>query len=259
MGRVLAAIEASESNLNIVVLDCCRNNPFKRSWSRSTSPDGLAAVSEPPEGILIAFATGSGETASDGREINSPYTRHLTEVLKSRPSGGLEIVDVFRTAGVRVKKELGQVPWVHMPAFEKYYLWRANRVTTSVAKTEPSSRPSGKPISSGAKESPTLTLIRNLSKSSRVLQLRVRDLTSGQTSRFELQPGDEKYFDGPPTSLAIEWAMSGGFTALEWNRNVGAVGKEAAVAKRFLVDFWDSGPMVFNDKMAPIVLRYFKR
>ncbi len=126
MAQVLDAMAEAESNLKVVVLDCCRDNPFKRSWSRGAAGNGLASVSNVPEGTIIAFATSPDHTADDGgRRDHSPYTSHLLAVLHSRPADGLELSEVFREASRAVKRETGQVPWMNLEAsLEKYYLWK---------------------------------------------------------------------------------------------------------------------------------------
>jgi len=55
-GRILAKMETSDANTNIVILDACRNNPFEKGWSRSLSNKGLAFM-EAPTGSLIAYST----------------------------------------------------------------------------------------------------------------------------------------------------------------------------------------------------------
>jgi hypothetical protein len=126
---VLAALKDSPSRLNVVVLDCCRDNPFKRSWSRSGGGQGLAPIGEIPEGMLIAFSTSPGTVAADGRGPNSPYTQRLVGVLRSRPAEGLELVNLFRQASRAVKEATGQTPWLNMEAsLPEYLLWRPSGV-----------------------------------------------------------------------------------------------------------------------------------
>ena len=124
--HVLEAMDESESNLKVVVIDCCRDNPFERGWKhRSGSGGGLAAMADVPDGTLIAFATAPKKTAADGRGDNSPYTEQLATTLRSRPAEGLEIVDVFRKASRAVKLQTGQKPWMNLEAsLPEYYLWR---------------------------------------------------------------------------------------------------------------------------------------
>lgn len=52
--RILGQMADANNDLNIVILDACRNNPFARSW-RSASR-GLAKMSA-PKGSLILYAT----------------------------------------------------------------------------------------------------------------------------------------------------------------------------------------------------------
>ena len=89
----------------IVILDACRNNPFKLSGG-----GGLAAVKGGPR-TLVAFATGHGTVADDGKPgQHGRYTRHLLNFLK-KP--GLTIVEVFMYTREAVAAESGgqQVPW----------------------------------------------------------------------------------------------------------------------------------------------------
>jgi formylglycine-generating enzyme required for sulfatase activity len=124
VGQVLDAMAESESNLKVLVLDCCRDNPLKRGWSRNSATQGLAGISNVPNGTIIAFSTAPNATADDGSGKNSPYAEQLVSVLQSRPSEGLELSEVFREASRAVKRQTGQVPWMSLEAsLEKYYLW----------------------------------------------------------------------------------------------------------------------------------------
>lgn len=108
-GRILAKMETSDVNTNIVILDACRNNPFKTSWSRSLSNKGLAFM-EAPTGSLIAYSTSPGNTASDGTGKNGLYTESL---LKYIGDPDLNVLQVFQQTRkiVREKSNGEQVPW----------------------------------------------------------------------------------------------------------------------------------------------------
>ena len=104
---IMQAIGQAGSSLNIVILDACRNNPFRgfRAMGR-----GLAAI-DAPQGTLVAFSTAPGQAARDGEAGgNSPYSQALGEVLRQP---GLRIEDVFKRVRQRVNKETGgeQTPW----------------------------------------------------------------------------------------------------------------------------------------------------
>ena len=69
---VLAKMETAKNDLNIVILDACRNNPLS-SEARNLDR-GLTTVSA-AKGTFIAFATSPGNVALDGTGRNSPYTK----------------------------------------------------------------------------------------------------------------------------------------------------------------------------------------
>ncbi|HKO94706.1 MAG TPA: caspase family protein, partial [Polyangiaceae bacterium] len=69
--RVLATMEAANTDVNLVILDACRNNPFQQS-TRSQNR-GLAFISA-PRGTLIAYATAPGSVAVDGTGNHGIYT-----------------------------------------------------------------------------------------------------------------------------------------------------------------------------------------
>ncbi len=128
---LLDVLAKSRSSLNVIVLDCCRDNPFQRSWKSAGPAKGLAAIGTAPGGTLIAFATAPGQTAEDGAGNLSPYTQRLCDVLKTRPPEGLELREVFNTAGLRVRTETGQEPWIHLPALPDFYLWKGPETPAS--------------------------------------------------------------------------------------------------------------------------------
>jgi uncharacterized caspase-like protein len=104
----LRVMNASDSGINIVVLDACRNNPFARSF-RSISR-GLAPV-DAPKGTLVAYATAPGDVALDGKGGNSPYTLALSDAIGR--GAGRTIEAVFKTARREVLRATDdrQVPW----------------------------------------------------------------------------------------------------------------------------------------------------
>ena len=106
-GRVLGKMEDVENDLNIIILDACRDNPFARSFR--TQSYGLAKM-DAPKGSLIAYATAPGSVAADGTGRNGIYTKHL---LKYMREPGLPIESVLKKVRIDVMEETGdkQVPW----------------------------------------------------------------------------------------------------------------------------------------------------
>jgi formylglycine-generating enzyme required for sulfatase activity len=86
LGRLLLSLEQTAKNkLNVVVLDACRDNPFKNlaGSSRGLSR-GFVTVEHPPQDIFIMFSTAPGTVAADGEgRRNSPFTEAFLEYMDS--------------------------------------------------------------------------------------------------------------------------------------------------------------------------------
>ena len=114
---VLAKMESAKNDLNIVILDACRNNPIGAE-SRSLER-GLTNISA-AKGAFIAFATSPGNVALDGDGKNSPYTKNLTQVIRK---GGMTIEQVFKEVRRNVISETNskQVPWENSSILGDFY------------------------------------------------------------------------------------------------------------------------------------------
>jgi hypothetical protein len=101
------AIRRFGNNLNIIILDACRNNPFARSFR--SADQGLAKM-DAPAGSILAYATSPGSVAADGGGRNGLYTAML---LKHMQQPGIELARVFRRVRVDVMNasNRSQVPW----------------------------------------------------------------------------------------------------------------------------------------------------
>lgn len=91
-------LKSINSKIKVLILDACRDNPvMSRSLkgSRGGSTRGLAAPQQTETfqsgGVFIAYATESGDVASDGKGLNSPFTIALAEHI-SKP---ISIDDMF--------------------------------------------------------------------------------------------------------------------------------------------------------------------
>jgi len=107
--RILRKMEYASTDVNVLILDACRDNPFERKWSRSASGKGLAFM-DAPSGSIIAYATSPGTTAADGSGKNGLYTEAL---LKYIQKGGLQIEEVFKNVRKEVEEKSSgkQTPW----------------------------------------------------------------------------------------------------------------------------------------------------
>jgi len=106
-GFVLAQMEAASNQVNVIILDACRNNPFARSFRSGTR--GLAAI-DAPKGSIIAYATAPGSTASDGSGRNGLYTGALLTHMKV-PGRSLEEVFSATRNEVMTRTTDTPVPW----------------------------------------------------------------------------------------------------------------------------------------------------
>ena len=116
-GLVLGKMEESRNRTNIVILDACRNNPFKGLF-RSPST-GLSKM-DAPKGTFVAYATSPDSVAADGTERNSPYTKHLMEALTVKD---IPIEQAFKLVARGVNKETGgqQTPWISSSLLDDFY------------------------------------------------------------------------------------------------------------------------------------------
>lgn len=109
--------ESDDDKLNLLILDACRNNPFK-GWSRG-GPEGLAGI-HPPSGVLVAYSTSPGSYASDGTGQNGLYTEELMKQLNISQ----RVEDIFINTRIAVEKRSNgsQSPWELARLRGKYYL-----------------------------------------------------------------------------------------------------------------------------------------
>src|SRR5262245_9285715 len=69
-------------------------------------------------GLWIAYATAPRKTASDVGDDGSPYAKTLAEEIM-KP--GVEAVTMFRNVQLRVKRTIGQDPWLSFPSLPAVY------------------------------------------------------------------------------------------------------------------------------------------
>ena len=134
LGAVMEALAESGARFKLVVLDACRNDPF-RGW-RSAGGGGWAAT-QGPSGTMIAYGTAPGAPASDnptGR--NGLFTQAL---LAELGTPGVEASRLMRVVGQRVRQESGgeQEPWVSASYDGDFYFVPGEGDVASA----PSSRP----------------------------------------------------------------------------------------------------------------------
>jgi len=116
-GRILGQMADAGNDLNIVILDACRNNPFARSFRSSVT--GLARM-DAPKGSIIAYATSPGNLAADGDGRNGLYTKHL---IRNIQEPALTVEQVFKNVRMAVAAETAskQIPWESSSLMGDFY------------------------------------------------------------------------------------------------------------------------------------------
>lgn len=113
IGEIIDSIAATSAKANFLMFDACRNVPMSfsvRSTTRGLRPEGHR------QGLLIAFATDPGKTATD----EGVYAQALTEEMQ-KP--GVLATEVFRAVRNRVlaATEHRQFPWTEDGLIENIY------------------------------------------------------------------------------------------------------------------------------------------
>ena len=107
VGRVLRAMQAAQNEMNIVILDACRDNPLPKTRSMAR---GLARI-DAPSGTFIAYAAAPGQTAQDGAKgANGVFTGELIKAM-AEPNVPLEQMFKKVISGVKAETHGAQRPW----------------------------------------------------------------------------------------------------------------------------------------------------
>jgi len=117
LGRVTGEMAYARNDLNIIILDACRNSPF--AGSGKGGGKGLAGTTA-PSGTFIAYATAPGSVAADGSGKNGLYTQELLKVIDLK---GKKIEDIFKIVRRKVYElsDKKQTPWENSSIFEDFY------------------------------------------------------------------------------------------------------------------------------------------
>jgi TRAP transporter TAXI family solute receptor len=125
---IVNKMETAKNRLNILVLDACRNDPFSRSGG-----GGLAAINN-AKGMYVAYATAPGEVASDGKDKNGLFTKHLIQEMQKPQT----LESVFKNTRVSVMRESNerQLPWTSSSVMGEFYFTIPDGKVVSQTKRE---------------------------------------------------------------------------------------------------------------------------
>jgi formylglycine-generating enzyme required for sulfatase activity len=123
---VMVALEESGVATKVIVLDCCRDNPFSAQLEsalaqvgKSIKTKSVGEITGYGPGFYLAFATSPGQTALDGNGgRNSPFT---TAFLKSLEKGADKDIDLlFRDVKKLMPRD--QVSWTNSSLEKEFSL-----------------------------------------------------------------------------------------------------------------------------------------
>ena len=116
---IVDALQDRGARVIVMVLDACRDNPFKKAGSRGVGASGGLGEMRAPEGVFVLYSAGFGQTALDrlndsDANVNSVFTRTFAPLL-DRP--GLSLQELAKITQSEVKKLSSSVNHVQMPAY----------------------------------------------------------------------------------------------------------------------------------------------
>ena len=131
---VVDAMAAAGNDLNIVILDACRDNGLG-----NTSTRGLSRIDSSAR-LFVSYSTSPGAVAQDGAGRNSPYTKHLTQAI-GIPDLTLEQTFKATLKGVYQETRGQQTPWISSSFFGDF-IFRATQQVAALDADKPQPAPS---------------------------------------------------------------------------------------------------------------------
>lgn len=105
--------------LGILIIDACLDNPFQDFKKR------VHNTVKAPNGMLIAYSTTMGQSASDGNNVlgHSPYTFTLLQMIDKH----MELVELFDQVGRTVYTNYNQMPTMNLGGRVKDFFFDENK------------------------------------------------------------------------------------------------------------------------------------
>lgn len=121
----LAADKLSRAGLSLMVLDACRDNPYRKVKGGNK---GLALMNVQIGNQLIIYSTGSGKTASDGASSKlSPFTDAFVRFAPT-PNCTIEEIMRFIVGDVRRTSNNQQIPFYYGSLEYPFYLAKSDNL-----------------------------------------------------------------------------------------------------------------------------------
>jgi Caspase domain/Domain of unknown function (DUF4189) len=116
---IIDQLQEHGAKVSLLVLDACRENPFKKPGSRGVGATRGLAQMTTPEGVFVLYSAGVGQTALDrlsdaDPNPNSVFTRTFSHVLTTP---GMTVQEMAKTTQAEVRKLAATVNHPQMPAY----------------------------------------------------------------------------------------------------------------------------------------------
>jgi hypothetical protein len=155
---VMVALEEAGAETKVIILDCCRDNPFSAQLEQALAQVGksiktksVGEITGYGSGFYLAFATSPGSTAADGNgDRNSPFTAAM---LKALPSGASKDID-FYFRDVKSLLPRDQVSWTNHSIHTNFSLAPGVGGTELLTPTQPRQSGSSSQMQSISKPPP---------------------------------------------------------------------------------------------------------
>ena len=136
----------------VMILDACRNNPFKAGPGRSIGQSRGLSRMDTRRGMFVMFSAGAGQEALDrlgenDTHPNSVFTRLFIDLVK-RPD--LDLIDVAKELQIEVPKLAASVGHEQLPAYYdqipgRIFLARTNADAPQPPRAQPTPPPPAPP------------------------------------------------------------------------------------------------------------------
>jgi len=118
LGKLLDRMAQVQPRFSLVVIDACRDNPFRSSGKSIGSSKGLAPPISNAEGVMVVYAAGANQQALDrlsarDTDPNGLFTR---EFIKALRKPGLNVQDMISQVKLAVIQQAKSVGHVQTPA-----------------------------------------------------------------------------------------------------------------------------------------------
>ncbi len=121
LNRITRRMNYAKNQLNIVILDACRDNPLPK-LDRNLSAGGWGELNDIASGMFIAYGTSPGQKALDsiGSGRNGVFTKYILENIEKQ---GLTLEQVFKKtrAGVLKVTHGKQTTWQNNATTGDFY------------------------------------------------------------------------------------------------------------------------------------------